>query len=228
MHRIFRNIKYKLAGLFLVFKMHGSATAQIADNNFDAEINYYKQADSSAELPAAPVLFIGSSSIKNWIGFDTCFKDIPVLNRGFGGSTLTDQIFYAEDIILKHQPQQIVMYCGENDFAQDSVSASTVFIRFYDLYQLIRNKFPEVPIVFISIKPSPSKINMLSSIREFNLLVGEFITHEQNIVYADVYSKMLNSDGKPDASLFYDDMLHMNEKGYHVWNEVVRPLIISR
>ena len=124
MFNILKNIKYKLASLLLIIKMQGVVTAQVSSGNFETEINYYRQADSTEEIPPHPVLFIGSSSIKNWIGLDSLFTGYNVINRGFGGSTIDDLIFYADDVIFNHDPRQIVIYCGENDFAKDSVAAS--------------------------------------------------------------------------------------------------------
>ena len=227
MFRILKNIKYKLATLFLIFKMNGSASAQTPSANFESEINYYRQADIAGDLFPHPILFIGSSSIKNWKDLDSSFEGYNCLNRGFGGSTISDVIYYADDVIFNHDPKQIVLYCGENDFAKDSASAATVFLRFYDLYSLIRNKFPDVPIVYISIKPSPAKERMLYQINDYNKLIKDFVSNQTNIVYADVYSKMIGSNGQPDRSLFYEDMLHMNEKGYAVWNEALRPFLIN-
>lgn len=225
---ILKNIKYKIASLLLLFKVHGEADAQLTASIFEPEINYYRQVDMTNKIPVHPILFIGSSSIKNWVKMDSAFAGYSVLNRGFGGSTLPDVINYANDVILKYDPKQIIIYCGENDFANsDTISPKTVFNRFMKLYTVIREKYPEVPIVYISLKPSPAKVNMMQKIIVYNNMVALFSLKEKNLTYADVYSKMLAADGKPDSSLFYGDKLHMNEKGYDVWNGVVRPLLIN-
>ena len=36
---------------------------------------------------------------------------------------------------------------------------------------------------------------------------------------------MLTNEGKPDPTLFVEDGLHINAKGYEVWTELVRPAI---
>jgi lysophospholipase L1-like esterase len=38
---------------------------------------------------------------------------------------------------------------------------------------------------------------------------------------------MLGSDGRPRRELFLDDGLHLNDKGYAVWNAVLAPLLQS-
>ena len=142
--------------------------------------------------------------------------------------TFEDVINYADDVILKYDPKQIVIYCGENDFAAvDTISPEIVFSRFVNLISVIRNKYTDVPIIYISLKPSPSKINMMHKIIAFNTMVAVYSAQQSNITFANIYSRMLTPDGQPDTSYFYDDKLHMNEKGYAVWNEVLRPLLVE-
>lgn len=230
MKALLKKIQFKLAGLLLLFRIQPDAHAQAsAHNNFDEEINYYKNLDDTTTLPEHPVLFVGSSSVKNWIGFDSTYGQYGGLNRGFGGSTLLDQIHYANDIILNHDPKQIVIYCGENDFAaSSSVTPDLVFDRFLQLYKIIRSKYPGVPVVCISMKPSPSKLEMMDKIYAYNALLQDYIAVDSSITYADIFTPMLKPDGSPDRSYFFSDMLHMNKKGYQVWNSVVLPLIIKQ
>ncbi|MCH5599653.1 SGNH/GDSL hydrolase family protein [Niabella ginsengisoli] len=71
------------------------------------------------------------------------FPGYKILNRGFGGSSLPDLIRYRYDVIYPYAPRQIVMYCGENDFASsDAPSVETVMARFKTLYKYIRDKYP--------------------------------------------------------------------------------------
>jgi hypothetical protein len=41
----------------------------------------------------------------------------------------------------------------------------------------------------------------------------------------DAWSVLLNADGKANNEYFIADKLHMNEKGYHKWTQVLRPVI---
>lgn len=228
MKSLLRTLKYKLAGLLLFFKIQPEVSAQTGPNKFDEEINYYKHVDDTSALPESPILFIGSSSVKNWIAFDSTFGAYGAINRGFGGSTLLDQIHYADDIILKHNPRQIIIYCGENDFAgSGNITAQQVFDRFMQLYGLIRSKYPTVPVVAISMKPSPSKLDMMQKIYAYNQLMQDYVAIDNTIIYADIFTPMLNTDGSPDRSYFFSDMLHMNRKGYQLWNSIVTPLLLK-
>src|ERR1700736_1860158 len=98
---------------------------------FYNDIQAFKKKDS-VHMPAKhSILFIGSSSFTKWTDVQDYFPGYPIINRGFGSSTLPDVIRYADDIIFPYQPKQIVIYCGENDLAaSDTVTAETVVERF--------------------------------------------------------------------------------------------------
>jgi lysophospholipase L1-like esterase len=150
-----------------------------------------------------------------------------MLNRGFGGSSLTDLIYYANDVLLKYKPKQILIYCGENDIAaSSSVTADTVFERFKTLYSIIRTKFKNVPVAFISMKPSPSREKYAEIMQKGNALIKLFMEQQKRASYIDVYSSMLDANGKPLAHIFISDKLHMNAEGYKIWQGVIAPYLI--
>jgi hypothetical protein len=86
----------------------------------------------------------------------TYFPEYPIINRGFGGSGLKDAIEYEDDIIAPYHPKQVVIYSGENDIAVN-ISANEVLQRFTTLFNMIRRDLPDASVVYISIKPSPSR-----------------------------------------------------------------------
>jgi lysophospholipase L1-like esterase len=45
------------------------------------------------------------------------------------------------------------------------------------------------------------------------------------LYYFDSTTPLLSSDGKPDATLFLKDQLHLNDKGYEAWTKLLRPVI---
>ena len=134
---------------------------------YSKEIAIFKKQDSVWFPPANAILFVGSSSFTKWTDVQSYFPDYPIINRGFGGSAITDVIRYESDIIFPYKPKQIVIYCGENDIAGDStVTGKIVFERFKQLYGDIRQHLSNVPIVYISMKPSPSRWAMRNRMME--------------------------------------------------------------
>ena len=115
------------------------------------DVQAFKKQDSAHFPRAGQILFIGSSSFTMWKDVQKYFPAYPILNRGFGGSTLQDQIYYAKDLIVPYKPRQIVIYCGENDLAaSDTVTPSIVMKRFEILFYFIRKHYPRTPIAYIS------------------------------------------------------------------------------
>lgn len=203
-----------------------TAFSQNEKQPFFDEIRVFKMQDSINPPPARPILFVGSSSFRMWNDIQEAFKGYQVVNRGFGGSSLTDVIRYAEDIIIPYQPKQIIIYAGENDIASDTVDSRMVSERFKTLFLLIRKKLPAVPIVFVSMKPSPSREKYLPVIKQANQIIKNYLWQQGNTIYVDVYSSMLDANGKPRPELFKEDMLHMKPEGYKIWQDSIQPHLL--
>jgi lysophospholipase L1-like esterase len=215
----------KLLFIALVFFV---STSQAQQPPFYDDIQHFKKQDSLMPPQKHGILFIGSSSFTKWTDIQNYFPGYPIINRGFGGSSLPDLIRYADDIIFPYQPKEIVIYCGDNDLAaSDTVSAQTVFHRFKTLFSLTRNKLPNTSIVFVSIKPSPSRKRLMPKMDEANRLVKEFLSTQKNTAFVDVYHLMLTSDHKPMPQIFLEDSLHMNTKGYAIWQKAIKPHLMK-
>lgn len=195
---------------------------------FWKEVQVFKQKDS-VQFPAAnQVLFIGSSSFTLWKDVQEYFPQHKILNRAFGGSTLVDLIRFRYDVIYPYQPKQIVIYCGENDFAaSDTVTVELVMQRFKTLYNLIRAKYASVPLLYVSMKPSPSRVHLLAKYIEANKQIETFLKKEKKAAFADVYHPMLKTDGTMMDDIFKEDNLHMNAKGYAIWKKVLEKLLMK-
>lgn len=195
---------------------------------FINEIKAFRTADSTSMPPQNAILLVGSSSFTKWKDVQDYFPAHIMLNRGFGGSSLRDVIYYANDVILKYKPKQILIYCGENDIAgSSSVTADTVLERFKTLYAIIRSKFKKVPIAFISMKPSPSREKYLATMQKGNALIKSFMEQQKRSSYIDVYSSMLDANGKILTHIFLSDKLHMNAEGYKIWQGVIAPYLVK-
>jgi lysophospholipase L1-like esterase len=218
----------KLACFLLFFVLLAQTiSAQNVQAAFSKEIDAFKLADRQ-QMPAVnAILLAGSSSFTKWTDVQDYFPGYPILNRGFGGSSLPDLIRYAADIILPYRPRQIIVYCGENDIATDTVTAAMVEQRFRELFLLIRSRMPKVPIAFISIKPSPSRWKYEPIILEANRLIKTFLKKQPQTQYIDIHNDMLHADGTVNESLFVQDKLHMNASGYLIWSKKIRPVLLK-
>jgi lysophospholipase L1-like esterase len=203
-------------------------TCQCIAQPFADEIREFKKQDITNPPSSSAILFVGSSSFRKWTDVSSYFPGYTIINRGFGGSTFPDVIRYAPDIIYPYHPKQVVIYCGDNDLASsDAVTADTVFERFRVLFELVRTNLPGENILFVSIKPSPSRARLKEKMEKANLLIQTYLSLQQHAAFADVYHKMLNPDGSVVTDIFLEDNLHMNAKGYAIWQKVIQPYLIK-
>ena len=195
---------------------------------FADDIKQFKVQDQLHPPPDQAILFVGSSSFTKWKDDSAYFPGYTIINRGFGGSTLLDVIRYAEDIIFPYHPKQVVIYCGENDLASsDSVTADTVFERFRVLFELIREHLPGENILYISMKPSPSRVRLKEKMEKANLLIQTYLSINQNTGFIDVYDRMFNPDHSVMSEIFLGDSLHMNARGYAIWKKAITPFLLK-
>ncbi|MBO9200527.1 MULTISPECIES: GDSL-type esterase/lipase family protein [Niastella] len=195
---------------------------------FYNDILAFKKLDS--EQPPAPngILLIGSSSFTRWKDVNDYFPGYPIINRGFGGSVLTDVIRYAYDIILPYKPKQVLVYCGENDLASgDSITAAQVVQRFKTLFGIIRQNLPNTVISFVSIKPSPVRAQIQPKVKEANKQIQAWIKTQPKAQFIDVYDPMLDAKKQMRAELYVQDRLHMTPEGYAIWKRIITPYLIK-
>jgi len=191
---------------------------------FWQDIQNFKVADRQSVPPKNAILLVGSSSFTKWQDVSEYFPGKMIINRGFGGSRLTDLNYYSEDLLNPYQPKQIIIYCGENDFADDAqLKADVVVNRFKTFYRKIREKFPNIEIDYISIKYSPSREKLWPQMKEANKKIAKFMKKEKNAEFIDITKAMNDANGNVRNDLFVEDMLHMTPEGYKLWTEVMNP-----
>jgi lysophospholipase L1-like esterase len=191
------------------------------------EIQEFQHQDS-LQMPAKHgIVFLGSSSIRKWVNAEADFKEYQVINRGFGGSTLAQAADYVDYLVLPYEPRQVVIYSGENDIASDHIDAETTFTRCKTLIEKIRAGLPNIPIVFLSIKQSPSRTAYSDIVLQSNILIKDYLSKLPNARYLDVNSKMLDAKGGLRPELFQEDMLHMKPEGYAIWERELKPYLIK-
>jgi lysophospholipase L1-like esterase len=209
--------------LLLAFLAAGAA-AGAAPAKWAASIDAFTRADAANPPPRDAVLFVGSSSIVRWKSLARDFPEVRVVNRGFGGSELADSVHYLDRLVVPHQPRVVVLYAGENDL-QAGATAEEVHARFLAFRQGLHAALPQTRLVFIAIKPSPSRAKIRERIDRANTLIAATCREDPRLAFADVVPPMLDAAGQPRAELFVADRLHLSEAGYAVWRPIVAPLL---
>lgn len=215
----------KIFSAIIIFLMLVGINAQNKPAFWD-DIQHFKQLNKENPPPKNAVLLVGSSSFTMWKDVDAYFPEKVIVNRGFGGSSLYDLNFYSEELLKPYSPKQIIIYCGENDFAgNEKLKPREVFNRFKHFYAEIRKYYPEVPVAYVSIKLSPSRENLWPKFIETNSLIRKFMERKENAEYIDITKAMNGPDGKIRKDLFLEDMLHMKPEGYQIWKKVMEPYL---
>jgi len=171
------------------------------------------------------ILFVGSSSIRKWPTLKY-FHYKTIINRGFGGSHISDVNYYFSSIVEKYKPKIIVLYAGDNDIAGNK-TPEEVLEDYKEFSYLVSTKLPKTKIIFIPIKPSPARWAMWNNMRLANKLIQMYIDSNSMQFYIDTSSPMLTKEGKPRGDLFVSDSLHLSLKGYDLWGKILKPTLDS-
>jgi lysophospholipase L1-like esterase len=166
-------------------------------------------------------LFYGSSSIRQWTDLAADFKQLNTVNLGFGGSTLGACAWFFDRIMSGYQSKRIIVYAGDNDLA-DGRHPQEVCLFFKELVAAAKKKYGPIPCYFISLKPSIARRGLIDQFKYTNEIIFEALQQQPNWKWVDIFTPMLNGDGKPDAAYFVADGLHLNKKGYQLWASKVQ------
>lgn len=191
------------------------------DTRWDESFAAFAAADKLKAPAQGGVLFVGSSSIRMWNDLETDFQSLPVVvKRGFGGSRMLDCAEHLQRLVTPYRPKLVLVYAGDNDLAEGR-SPQDVLKSFAAFVEGVRTTLPATRIAYISIKPSPSRLQLLPEIRQTNQLIREYTAKADNADFIDIFTPMLTEAGTPRAELFREDALHMNATGYALWRKVI-------
>lgn len=213
--------------LFLSLLLTTAARATPADSadRFEKVLSYYEALDRMYPTAPGGIVFTGSSSIHIWSSIETDFPKMGAINRGMGGSYVSDVIEHYDRLIARYQPRQVVFYSGTNDLASGK-SSEQVLKDFATLFDKIHADFPRARVSFITIAPNPLRWALVNQFRYINSTIESWTATRPWLDMINVFDAMLGSDGKPMPEIFLSDQLHMNAKGYAIWKDVVAPHLL--
>lgn len=198
--------------------------SQVSNVAWAGDMAQFAAQDAATPPPRGGIEFIGSSSIRMWESLATDFPGQPVFNRGFGGSEVRDSTWYADRIVIPYAPCKVFFYAGDNDL-NSGRSPAQVHDDVVAFVNRVHRDLPRTTVEYISIKPSPSRANLLPAISDANARIKATLATLPNTGYTDVYTPMLGADGQPRAALFREDMLHMTPEGYAIWRKALAPKV---
>ena len=184
------------------------------ESPFAAEIYTFLVQDQVVPPEACGTMFLGSSSIRFWFTLEKDFPELDVKNRGFGGSTISQATDYFDLIVTPHKPREIVFYSGENDIAAGA-TPDEVLQSLEGWMSKKTGALGDVPVYYISIKPSIARIDQFEAQSEANTLISAYADSREDLFFIDVVPSMM--DGDQPRNIFINDHLHMQREGYAIW-----------
>lgn len=179
---------------------------------------------ANQEPERAGILFVGSSSFRLWANLKQDFPDLPVLNRGFGGSVANDLTVNFETVVARHEPKLLVTYTGSNDL-NEKLSVQDVFADYTNFLTNAHERFPRARIVLTSVKISPSRLHQMQQVGELNDRLLTWSIDKNWIRFVDCTSYLADAQGQPIVSYFREDNLHLNPTGYAKWQAILAPVL---
>lgn len=190
---------------------------------YESDILAYKRFDSINGIKSNQILFGGSSTILYWNSrLEKDMYPLPVINRGFGGSNLMQNIYYFNSLVKPHSPLIEVFYCA-NDY---NANPNTVleYFRYYEY--LFHDNFPKSTLYYVSTNPSINiyRKAFINNIDSTNKLIKNYIKTRTNTFFIDTFHSLM-PNGVFDLSYFGPDSLHLNDKGYDLMTAIIKPII---
>ncbi len=223
----YASMTFRIAFGCLALALFAAVPLSAAEAPFADEVRLFGIEDEIYPPVGCETLFIGSSSFRFWFRLQQEFASRRVLKRGFGGASIADINSHFDNVVGRYRPSQIVFYAGENDINSRKPVAS-ILADFQSFLDRKSATLGSTPVFFVSAKPSPARIADFALQTELNQQVARLADARADLIYVDIVKPMMR-DGKPRPELFISDNLHMNEKGYAIWQEhVARALVDKR
>jgi lysophospholipase L1-like esterase len=214
------NIHLRLYGLTLSFLLVIFNCNAQDPHRFNEQITTLFNAEYNFNPDKKLVVFTGSSSVRRWEDVQERFPEYNVINNGFGGSQFSDLLYFYDELITKQTPDYLFIYEGDNDIAEEK-KTSRIYNDAKTLVKKLQRDIPSTKIVFISPKPSIKRWHLKKDYEKFNKKLEKLCRRTKNFEYADVWKAMLDENGMVYNNIFLEDDLHLNKKGYDIWEEVI-------
>lgn len=194
-----------------------------AVTRWEPDIAALEALDDREADPSDAILFIGSSSIRLWDSIATDMVPWPVVRRGYGGARYRDLCHFASRLVARHAPRAIVVFAA-NDISQpdDVPPIADVLLDVRATLSGIRSHHPRVPVLFVAVTPTQSRWLLWPEIARLNAAIEAMCAGEQGTFFVATAERFLDpGTGRPDATLFRDDRLHLSPAGYAAWAETI-------
>lgn len=193
---------------------------------YENEIRIFELMDRYNPPPDSAVLFTGSSTIRRWYNLAEDMYPLDVINRGFGGSVMKELNQNIDRIVYPYRPSRIFVYEGDNDIA--SGTNPSAFLEECKVFiSQCQQRLPGTKIIFLSIKPSPSRMRHWKQMNRANQMLEDLCMKHKDVIFIDISTPMFTKPGILKNNIYAKDGVHLNDKGYSLLREVILENIIK-
>ena len=197
--------------------------------NYNKLLNQF----NSNPLNNGDIIFLGNSITAEGKAWSVRLDNSIIRNRGIGGDT-TDGILARSGEIIDSNPTAVFLLIGINDLYNNTIESPSINYIANNIINIakgIKTNSTKTKVFIqtllpISIKKSPKHYKLYNhSIKTINKII---IENQQNKSYTviDLYSLFVDNKGQLKNDLTYDG-LHLNEQGYEVWSNFIKPITDS-
>ncbi len=196
-------------------------------------LNRFK--DENAQIIASCVkekriVFFGDSITAGWeIHDQEFFINKNYINRGINGQTTPQMLLRFRPDVIELKPEKVIILAGTNDIAGNT-GLTTLEIILGNLISMCElAKVNNIKPVLCSLLPAldypwRKGIQPAKKIVKLNSMIQHY-TAINDILYVDYYSIMVN-DQKGLQSIYSEDGVHPNKKGYFIMKSILESKIL--
>lgn len=190
-------------------------------SGFDSKVESFKVLNTYAEQGG--VVFVGDSITQDYNVYEY-FPNIKVYNRGIGGDTSEGVLKRLEESVLSLYPKKVFLQIGTNDFELLDSNVESVFKHIKEIVETIKNSLKNTEVYVISIFPVNPLIDKATVGKRNNNEIkrtNERLSQMKSCSFLNVYDKLIADDYL--NPLYTIEGLHLNQKGYEVVTQVLKP-----
>ncbi|NOK57747.1 MAG: hypothetical protein GFH27_549287n51 [Chloroflexi bacterium AL-W] len=194
---------------------------------WESAIVDFEAMDREISPPQDAVVFVGSSSIRNWETLAEDMAPLPVIQRGFGGAKIDDIVYYVDRIVTVYKPRAVVLFAGSNDLIgyTNDKTPEEILASYVTFASIVHTTLPETHIYYIAISPTGRRWEQWPDIQRTNRLIYEYTLLDPRLSFIDTTTVLLNENDLPNDDFFWSDQLHLSAAGYAAWTSVIRPIL---
>ncbi len=115
---------------------------------------------------------------------------------------------------------------AENDAENFFGTGGIVFVGSSSIRRLNIQRVPNGKLLVLASRPSPKRAAIMETELAFNYLLEMEAIKDERITYVrGACDQFFDQKGNFHLELFDDDMLHMSDQGYEIWNKILVPYL---